>query len=87
MESQTVTTRAELTIPQQYRVYDQDTARPVGKVVLLSVGETTAYGVDYDTGKRVKLQPIDEYLANGQLVSLSQDTSESEQAVQTTRSC
>jgi hypothetical protein len=42
--------------------------RAVEKVKLVGVGDDVAYGVDYETGRRVVIEPLAELVAENRLV-------------------
>ncbi len=72
MTDRLITTKAELTPLEPYRVLSSDSDQPVGTVYLTAVGRRAAYGVDCVTGDQVVLRPIQDYIEQHRLKPVEQ---------------
>ena len=62
-----ITSRSELECPATYWKLDKDDNTPQQRVYLTGIGEETAYGIEYQSGRRIILDPLDQYISQNRL--------------------
>lgn len=62
-----ITSRSDLECPATYWILDENENRPKQRVYLTGIGEETAYGVEYESGSRIILDPLDKHISQNRL--------------------
>lgn len=53
----------DLSVPGTYCILDADGQEILGRVQLTGLDDNLAYGLDPDSGSRIRIDPVDQYLS------------------------